>query len=801
MVKRWIVGELGSDGTPEGGEWVKRAQIRITGVVQGVGFRPFLYRLATEHGIVGTVRNDAHGVLVDAQGDNGSLSAFLHEIRQSPPPLARITDITVEYLPPARFTGFQIVASEADIERSVLIAPDVATCDDCLQELFDPTDRRYRYPFINCTNCGPRFTITADVPYDRPNTTMASFAMCPDCQREYNDPLDRRFHAQPNACPVCGPRLWLLDERGAPLETPDPVGMAVELLRQGLVVAVKGLGGFHLAVDATDDAAVRRLRARKHREEKPLAVMSPDLAAVQEFAMVSRAEQQLLQSRERPIVLLRKKQPCRIAEAVAPGNAFVGVMLPYTPLHHLLLRGNFLALVMTSGNLSEEPIAKDNDEAVRRLQGIADYFLVHNRDILVRSDDSVLRVVDGRATPIRRSRGYVPLPLLLEEGHRATLGCGAELKNTICILRGRHAFLSQHVGDLENAETMQFFEECVAHLQRILQVKPEVVAYDLHPRYLATQWALDRANARLVGVQHHHAHIAACLAENRVSGPVIGLALDGTGYGTDGTVWGGEFLVADTRRFVRKGHMRPVRMPGAEKAIRQPWRMALAYLSDAYEEEMWRLPLPVLLDHRSAARPLVEAMKAGVNAPLTTSCGRLFDGVAAIAGGRRIVSFEGQAAMEWEMAMYHLVGPEEASSDLERAAEEAYACDVRDTPDGLILDYRRLVKGVVGDVLAGVEVPLISRRFHAGLCVALAKVCVRLREQTGLQTVALSGGCFQNVYLSTVLPRMLTAAGFEVLVHRLLPPNDGCISLGQAVVASQVHGDEPAVDAKEPFEV
>ncbi len=762
---------------------MKRARIRIAGVVQGVGFRPFLYRLAAVHGITGTVRNDAHGVLVDAQGDNGSLAAFVQEIRQSPPPLAKITDMQVEYLPPTSFARFEIVASEADIERSVLISPDVATCDDCLRELFDPADRRYRYPFINCTNCGPRFTITGDIPYDRANTSMASFAMCADCQREYDDPSDRRFHAQPNACPVCGPQVWLLDGDGRRVEAEDAVVRAVELLREGRVVAVKGLGGFHLAVDATNQQAVLRLRRRKHREEKPLAIMSPDLAAVEQYAMVSSAERELLTARERPIVLLRKKSPCPIAEAVAPDNAFIGVMLPYTPLHHLLLRGNFLALVMTSGNLSEEPIAKDNREALRRLHEIADFFLVHDRDIVARSDDSVLRVLDGRAMHIRRSRGFVPLPIVLHREYPPVLGCGAELKNTVCLLRGRHAFLSQHIGDLENAETMEFFEEAIVHLEEILQVKPEIVGYDLHPRYLSTRWAKEQRDLRLVGVQHHHAHIAACLAENRGDGPVIGLAMDGTGYGLDGTIWGGEFLLADVRHFERLGHMRPIRMPGGEKAIREPWRMAMAYLYDAYGEELWDLDLPWLQQSSPSKRLVLDAVAAGLNAPVTTSCGRLFDGIAAIAGGRLTVSFEGQAAMEWEMAMYQQAWPEEMRAGEEPTLSDRYPLELVETDSGLELDYRPLVRAAVDEVLAGKSAAIVSRRFHAGLCWGFAEVCVLLRERTGVSTVALSGGCFQNVYLSSVLPRLLRARGLEVLTHRLLPPNDGCISVGQAVVA------------------
>ncbi len=560
-------------------------RVLVRGIVQGVGFRPFIYSLAQKNSLKGWVRNTSGNVEIHLEGTSNHLEQFLFELQNRLPPLARIDSLQIIPTQPEYSNDFLILSSQSDPAQFQPIPPDTAICADCRRELFDPLDRRYHYPFINCTNCGPRFTITGDIPYDRPNTSMARFIMCPDCQREYDDPLDRRFHAQPNACPVCGPRLRLLDGGGAEVRTNDPVSEAVALLRQGMVVAVKGLGGVHLAVDATNEEAVRRLRARKQREEKPLAVMSPDTAAVKEYARLSRPERELLESRERPIVLLRKAHPCAIAESVAPGNAFVGVMLPYTPLHHLLLKGNFLALIMTSGNLSEEPIAKDNQEAVERLRGIADFFLVHDRDIVVRSDDSVLRVVDGRAMHIRRSRGYVPLPLVLAREHLPVLACGAELKNTVCILRGRHGFVSQHIGDLENAETMRFFEESIAHLKSVLQVEPTVVAHDLHPRYLATQWALEQPGVTRIGVQHHHAHIAACLAENRYEGPVIGLALDGTGYGTD-VGWrvscGGDYALCAQRALppgpnARRGKSHPRALAhGPCLPVRRLWRTDVA---------------------------------------------------------------------------------------------------------------------------------------------------------------------------------------------------------------------------------
>ena len=761
----------------------QRRKIRVEGIVQGVGFRPFVFRLAKEHLLGGYVLNDAHGVVIDAEGENGRIEKFISSLRRTAPPLSRIVNMSMQTLNPIGYTTFEIRESEKTAERSALISADITVCDDCLRELFDHNDRRYRYPFINCTNCGPRYTITNDIPYDRPNTSMAKFRMCSDCQREYDDPDDRRFHAQPNACPVCGPKVTLLDAQSIIVVTKDPITNAAQLLHKGLIVAIKGLGGFHLAVDALNDAAIRRLRKRKHREEKPLAVMVPDIDTAHRLAEINRVEQDLLESPERPIVLLSKRIDCAVAESVAPGNAFLGVMLPYTPLHHLLLREGFTALVMTSGNLSEEPIAIDNDEALQRLAGIADYFLVHDRDILLRSDDSVVRILGSNSLPIRRSRGYVPVPVLLKHDVPQILACGGELKNTVCLTKGRNAFLSQHVGDLENLETLSFFEECIDHLKRILQIKPTAVAYDLHPRYLSTQWAKNQTEVRLIGVQHHHAHIAACLAENGATGPVIGLALDGTGYGSDGNVWGGEVLVADTKNFQRAAHFEYVPMPGGEKAIKEPWRMALSYLNHAYGQSLWQLPIEFVdnLD-KDTAQLVLQAANKRINTPLTSSLGRLFDGIAALLGIQNKAAFEGQAAMELEMAMYQR--PSGPGNDTDSYATESHYMFSLDEKNGVFhIRLGEAIRQIVRDIEAGVVIPTISLRFHYSLVCVLAEICDILRDRTGINVVAMSGGCFQNRYLSLSLPKQLLQNGFETLMHSIVPPNDGGLALGQAVVA------------------
>jgi hydrogenase maturation protein HypF len=755
-----------------------RKEIRVSGIVQGVGFRPFVYRLAAERQLAGSIRNTAAGVTIEIQGPAERVEDFVACLPRQAPALARIIDLAVRELPLDGDRGFEILASRAGEPVHTLSSPDVSLCDDCRRELLDPADRRYRYPFINCTNCGPRFSIVRDIPYDRPRTSMAVFPMCPACRAEYDDPLNRRFHAQPNACWDCGPRLEFWDAAGNPVQTADPLMAAVARLREGGVVAVKGLGGFHLAADATSAEAVERLRQRKRRVEKPFAMMVPDLEAAGRFAEVDELARELLTSRQRPIVLLRSKQPSPIAAAVAPGNLFLGLFLPYTPLHELLFeQGGFTALVMTSGNVSEEPIAIDNQEAVRRLAGLADAFLVHNREILLRCDDSVVRPLDGRPRQIRRSRGYVPVPVFLGEELPPVLAVGGELKNTICLARGNQAFLSQHVGDLENLESYRFFAEAVEHLERILEITPETIAYDLHPDYFSTRWARGQTAVRLAGVQHHHAHVAACMAENQLEGRVIGFALDGTGYGTDGRIWGGEALVADYAGFERAAHLGYVPLPGGAAAIREPWRMAVACLAQHFGREFLARPVPFVRSLDPVKVELVLRMiERGVNSPLTSSCGRLFDAVAALIGIRGQVNYEAQAAIELEMAAL--------SSADETSYPFALVPETGGEGDSWIIDTRPLFAAILEDLERNVDAGTISRRFHHGLAAILVEVACRLRERSSLERVCLSGGTFQNALLRERLSGQLLAEGFEVFTHAEVPAGDGGLSLGQALVAA-----------------
>ncbi|MGV9775641.1 carbamoyltransferase HypF [Streptosporangium sp. NPDC003464] len=769
-----------------------RIRIRVEGIVQGVGFRPHVHSLARRLALSGWVGNDGEGVFIEAEGTRENVARFQEDLRGHPPPLAVIHRVTVTAIPARGDRGFRIAASRAGSGRTALISPDVATCADCLAELFDPADRRHRHPFINCTNCGPRFTIVRDVPYDRPATTMAGFAMCAECTAEYLDPHDRRFHAQPICCPACGPALRLLGADGRPVAGDggggdggggdsdgggngdggggDPVGLAAELVRSGGVLAVKGLGGYHLAADATDEDAVRALRSRKHREDRPFAVMVADLDAARALCELDGDAERLLAGPRRPIVLLPRRPGAPVAGAVAPGERRLGLMLPYTPVHHLLAREVGRPYVLTSGNLSDEPIAHRDREALTRLAGVADRFLTHDRPIHVRADDSVVLAAGGRAIPLRRSRGYAPEPLRLPcPVRRAVLACGAELKNTFCLAAGERAFVSHHIGDLENYETLRSFTEGIDHFRRLLGITPLVVAHDLHPEYLSTKYAHDVDGADLVGVQHHHAHIASCLADNQETGPVIGVAFDGLGYGTDGTLWGGELLVADLTGFTRAGRLTPVPLPGGTAAIRQPWRMAAAHLDDAYDGAP---PdgLAVSSRHRGWAE-VVALARSGVNSPLTSSAGRLFDAVAAILGLRDTVTYEGQAAI----ALEQRADPGE---------ESAYPVGLHG--DGGLLTIRTgdLVRAVVEDLRAGTGPAAVSARFHNGLAEAAAASCARLRSGTGIGTVALSGGVFQNRLLLGRLVQALRLRGFRVLTHRRVPPNDGGLSLGQAVVAA-----------------
>ena len=760
--------------------------VKVKGVVQGVGFRPFVYQLATKNHLTGWVRNTSGEVEIRLAGRRSDIGAFVDRLMEEAPPLARIEETTVEYHAPGDFERFEIRESQPQEGQYQLVSPDIATCDECLSEVLDPGNRRYRYPFTNCTNCGPRFTIIQDIPYDRPLTTMHRFRMCPDCQREYDDPSDRRFHAQPNACHVCGPRLDLLDRRGDHVACSDPVAETARLLKQGYVVAVKGLGGFLLACDATNAGVVRRLRARKHRPAKPLAVMVPTLDEARRHCDVSDAESNLLASHQAPIVLLRwKRTGSDIVEDVAPGLDYMGVMLPYTPLHHLLMREAGVPLVMTSGNLSEEPIARDNEEALRRLSGIADYFLVHDRDIYSRYDDSVFIVERDTPFPLRRARGYAPYPVHLAFDAQQVLACGAEVKNTFCLTRDRHAFVSQHIGDMENVETLQHFESTLDLYKRLFRIAPKVVAHDMHPEYLATKYALALAekdpSLALVPVQHHHAHIVSCMAEHGVSGPVIGVALDGLGYGSDGTLWGGEFLIADLAGFRRAGHLENVPMPGGVAAIKRPYRMAMGYIQTLLGDGRWQgIPALSGIDPNEAGVILCQ-LERGLNAPLTSSCGRLFDAVSAIAGVRGTVEYEAQAAIELEML---------APPDARVAAMPLYPFSIEEEKGAHVVRLGELIEAVVNDAQQGTTPATISGRFHNTVVAIIIEMCRELRRETGISTAALSGGVFQNRLLFRLSVAALEREGFQVLTHRLVPANDGGLSLGQAVVGHFVASGE-----------
>ncbi|MEZ4528530.1 MAG: carbamoyltransferase HypF [Desulfobacterales bacterium] len=745
--------------------------IHINGIVQGVGFRPFVWQLAGRHSICGTVANTSSGVRIHAEGSPENMENFCRDIRERNPPLSHITEINIFSESPKNFREFSILSSKGEKRVSTLISPDMAVCEDCLGEMRNPEDRRYRYPFINCTNCGPRYTIIDNIPYDRIHTSMKVFPMCPECQAEYDNPGNRRFHAQPNACPVCGPHVALHDRQGNPVTCDDPIRKTAQLLKAGHILAIKGLGGFHLAADAENPEAVQSLRKRKGREEKPFALMSPDLKHILRYACADAQEEALLVPPRRPIVLLRKKTPHPLADAVAPGNRNFGVMLPYTPLHYLLFDdADFTALVMTSANRSEEPIVIANDEAFARLAEIADFFLVHNRDIYLRSDDSLVRHVRGSARFLRRSRGYAPMPVFLKQEIPSVLGCGAELKNTLCLSRGKNAFVSQHIGDMENLETLDFFHLTVRHLKQILDIEPEIIAHDLHPDYMSTRFALEQDGMKRIGVQHHHAHIVSCMAENQIDGPVIGLAFDGTGYGTDGTVWGGEVLISDLQEFTRIAHLSPVPMPGSAAAIREPWRMAVAYLADAFGEAFLHLDLPVLKEAGAMKIQMIQDMiRKGINAPMTSSMGRFFDGIAALLGIRSRVSFEGQAAMELEMT----AGEEEVGA-YPWEWEKGETWRIQTAP---------IVRGIVQDMQAGLSVPIISRRFHSSLICLFSQLCEEIRKDTDLNRVALSGGVFQNALLLEGMIRNLEKRQFQVFTHRLVPCNDGGISLGQVMIA------------------
>jgi hydrogenase maturation protein HypF len=748
---------------------MKRLNMNITGIVQGVGFRPFVYRLAQRCHLGGFIRNNAAGVELEVEGHAAEVDAFAAALTAEIPPLAHVDAMTVREVPLRGEGIFVIKDSDGRTAKTALVSPDVATCADCLRELNDPADRRYRYPFINCTNCGPRYSIIRDVPYDRPATTMADFTMCGRCQEEYDNPSDRRFHAQPNACARCGPACRLLDSKGDELAgTGDIFTKVRQLIAGGAIVAIKGIGGYHLACDAHHDEAVRTLRRRKVREDKPFAVMCATLDTARALCQVSGREAALLSGKERPIVLLAKKDGCGLAPGIVPGNPYLGVMLPYTPLHYLLL-GDDGVWVMTSGNISDEPIACEDADALVRLSSIADYFLVHNRPIYRRADDSVTRIVFDRPYMLRRSRGYVPAPLPFAPEAPPVLAVGGELKNAFCLTRGRQAFMSCHMGDLENMAAYHSYVDNIEHFKRLIGAEPQVIAYDPHPGYLATAYALEQ-NVPGIAVQHHHAHIAAVLAEHGLNERVIGIAFDGTGYGDDGQLWGGEFLLADLNSFTRAAHCRYLRLPGGEKAIREPWRQGAWMLRELYGQALSGLNIPFAATLPANWELALQAAEKGLNAPLSSGVGRLFDTAAAILGLRNVVNYEGQAAVELELACAGVAG-------------KVLPYDISDGFPG-ILDFRPAFAAMTEGLVKGAEQSYLAACFHATLAAAVTATVRRLRSATGIGKVALSGGVWQNITLLRQVVGMLRNDGFAVFLHRNVPTNDGGLALGQAAVAA-----------------
>ena len=742
---------------------MQAAEVKIKGIVQGVGFRPFVHRLVCRHGLNGTIRNTSSGVTMELEGGDEALRSFLEELPHQAPPLAVIEEVEIRELQPQGYTAFTIIGSERQTERNTLISPDIAVCQDCLKELKDPEDRRYRFPFINCTNCGPRFTIIEDVPYDRPKTSMKAFPMCADCEREYHDIKDRRYHAQPDCCPDCGPEVFYLNQDGKSVPG-DAIELAREAIREGKIVAVKGLGGFHLACRADVPAIAAELRRRKQRDEKPFAVMCRNTDAARAYCCVSESEENILNGARKPIVLLRKRKAGleHLSE-----NGFVGVMLPYTPLHVLLFGDDIDMLVMTSANLSDTPIIKDNEAAVEELRGIADGFLLHNRFIQTRCDDSLCWVLGGREYFARRSRGYVPQPVTVPALGKHILACGAEQKASFCLGKGEHAFLSQHIGDLKNLETLEHYERQIRHFERLFDIHPEKVVCDLHPDYLSSRYAEERAEREtipLLQVQHHHAHMASCMADNRLSGPCIGLIWDGTGLGTDGSIWGGECLVGDCSGFSRYGSIRPIPLIGGDRAVKEPYRVTFALLKEA----------DCSTEGIRDTVQLEKQLAAGLNCPLSSGMGRLFDGVAAILGVKQICNYEGQAAIlleacAGESGESFLMGFEEAHEDGHRL---------------LRFDWRPMIRDLVQQKADGITISALAARFMNTMIAAAAETASFAAEETGLKQVVLSGGSFQNQYMVRRLPAILEARGLEAYTHRRVSCNDEGIALGQLTIAN-----------------
>ncbi len=779
-----------------------RAQIQIKGIVQGVGFRPFVFALAEKNSLKGQVLNNGNGVLVDVEGERESIERFINSLETNPPPLSMIESVTrADVAEKANFQQFQILASETNGSKFVPVSADMATCEDCLREMFDLQNRRFHYPFINCTNCGPRFTIIENVPYDRAQTTMREFAMCDDCRAEYENPLDRRFHAEPTCCAVCGPELVLISNeievrrRRDAEKSETAIEQAKRLLENGKILAVKGIGGFHLVCDALNAEAVETLRRRKFREDKPFALMANLLEVVEKYCVVSKAEKELLLSKERPIVLLEKKtNGLMIPQSIAPKAKNLGFMLPYAPLHFLLLENLEKPLVMTSANISDEPICYEDADANERLKNIADFFLSHNRKIHIRTDDSVARVLKTEENCpqintdehgfekdkskiqnpkskilLRRSRGFAPAPIKTSfKFEKQILACGAELKNTFCLTRDNYAFLSHHIGDLENLETLKSFRTGIEHFKQLFNLEPEIIAYDLHPEYLSTKYALD-LNAKKIGVQHHHAHIASCLADNNAEGEVIGVAMDGTGFGLDGKIWGGEFFVADFKTAERIAHLEYIPLVGGAKAIREPWRIAAVYLQKTFGDEFTNLDLPFVRNlNLREWKTLKSMMRSETNCPETSSMGRLFDAISALLDLRNSVNYEGQAAIELEA-----IADDKVNKNYEFALDKSR-----------IIKSETVIRKAVEDLLNGVSASEISAKFHLAIVDLIAKIAVQLRDERNLNRVALSGGVFQNMFLLERACKSLKNKGFEVLTHHRVPTNDGGISLGQAAIAN-----------------
>jgi hydrogenase maturation protein HypF len=751
------------------------AQINVRGVVQGVGFRPFVYQLAAKYELSGWVYNTSEDVTIWIEGKPKSIQSFLKGLTRKPPSQAIIEHILTKYDNPTGCIGFTIRSSVINEGKYQLVSPDIATCADCQSEIINPGNRRYHYPFTNCTNCGPRFTIIEDIPYDRPRTTMSHFRMCPECLKEYDDPHDRRFHAEPNACPSCGPRLELFDNKVNKLNTDDPIITAASLLKQGKIIALKGLGGFLVACDATNTEAVELLRKRKNRPMKPLAVMVEIIEQLKQYCLVNKEEVNLLRSPQSPIVLLRRRVHSTISPSVAPGLSHLGVMLPYTPLHHLLLRETALPLVMTSGNLSEDPIAKDNDEAFEKLSGIADYFLVHDRLIHSTYDDSVTMIEQGRIQLIRRARGYAPFPVKLSYQGPHVLACGAQEKNTFCLTAGEYAFVSQHIGDLDGPKNLRHYEKTIELYKNIFQVHPKIIAGDMHPDYLSTRYAIElatRLGLNFVPVQHHHAHVVSSMADAGVTTPVIGVAFDGTGLGTDGHIWGGEFLVADYYSFRRMAHLQYLPLPGGDIAIKKPYRTAVGYLVTLLGDDILNADLP-FLEHvdQNELNIVLQQVSRHLNSPITSSCGRLFDAVSALIGVRDIIRYDAQAAIELEVLASRY--PSETGE---------YPFCWRDHEGVHVIGLDMMFQSIIKEIHNRTPVPVIATRFHNTIARMISSLCLTISEETGITHVALSGGVFQNRLLQRRAMKLLKADGLSVILHRQVPCNDGGISLGQAVI-------------------